>query len=190
MIANFDDREPLPLVSQVNPVALYQGIDYKSFNIIKTGLPVLLPGLPPLPPVFGILPQSGDIMIANSVTGTTLTGAPALYAATITSFGLEELYFGCTLNTILSFASLPVPCTIAFTGIKNGDDARRTTVNIRFNPQNPLKSSLGKATFEGEEWTDLTKLKLAVVQSTPTATLTGLFIDSIKYRNCTEPVSE
>ena len=185
-VATFDDRQPLPLVSQVNPVNLYRGLRYNSFNIINPGVPALLPGLS-IPPPAGILPQSGNIAIGNSIFGDVLAGEPAFYAATIPSFDLEELYFGCSLATVTSLATVPIPCTIAFTGVKKNVDAgggSRTTITFQFNPENPVISHLTRAGFKGPAWTDLYKVEVAVAGPIPAA-LSVLFVDSIKYKNCT-----
>jgi hypothetical protein len=185
-IATFDGRAPFPGVSIVNPVGLYRGLRYQSFNIVGAGV-ALSPNLE-VPPVLGLLPQSADIVIVASVVSQTLNGPAAIYAATIPSFVLQELYFGCEVSDGTEVGSVPIPRTVAFTGVKNNldqGDGERVTVNIPFGPENPVLSHLQRAVFEGKEWSGLNKLEVAIVQSSSTATLTVLYIDNIKYTNCT-----
>jgi hypothetical protein len=84
--------------------------------------------------------------------------------------------------------SIPVSCIVAFTGVRNSleqGDGERVTVNIPFATENPILSHLRRAEFEGEEWTNLNKLEIAIVQSSSTDTLTVLYVDNIKYVTCT-----
>ena len=179
-VATFDDRQPIPLVPEINTVGFYRGIRYNSFDIVKVGLPGL-------PPITGLIPQSGDIMIVNGLVADVLRGEPSFYTATIPAFDLEELYFGCTLNTVQSAVLIPTPCTVQFTGVKNNVDpggGTRTTITFQFNPENTVLSHLTRAAFEGPAWVNLQKIEVAIVQGVST-TLSVLFLDSIKYRNCT-----
>jgi hypothetical protein len=76
--------------------------------------------------------------------------------------------------------SVPIPCTVAFTVVKNNSDqgdGERVTVNIPFGSENPVISHLQRAVFEGKEWSGLNELEVAIVQSSSTATF-----DYLVYR--------
>jgi hypothetical protein len=79
-IATFDDRQPVPVVSLVNPVGQYRRLRYVStvvsWNIAGARV-ALSPDLA-VPPVLGLLPQSGDNTIATGLASQTLTGPPAI----------------------------------------------------------------------------------------------------------------
>jgi hypothetical protein len=171
--ATFDDRAPFPLDAALNPVGVYQGNFYQGFLVIEQLTSV------------GVIPQSGNIAIVTSIVGQTFQGAPSINAATIDAFSLVDLYFGCEVNDLNSVATIVVPCTVAFTGIKRGDGSQRTTNIYPFQPENPVTSHMTRAAFSGADWEDLMSVQVLIVQALTPGPVNALLLDSITIKNCT-----
>jgi hypothetical protein len=171
--ATFDDRAVVLAEPILNRVGVYNGNFYQSFVLAQLETPL------------GIIPESGDIVIgAGSLVGQVLSGNPSINTATIDAFNLIELYFGCLVNDLNTVASVPVPCTMAITGIKRGDGSQRTTLNYVFQPENPFTSHMSRAEFSGEEWEDLMTVEFFLMPALTPAPATVLLLDNITYKNC------
>ncbi|KAK3720806.1 hypothetical protein LTR37_003469 [Vermiconidia calcicola] len=167
-LATYDDLKAGPGISQINPAS--STAPSTSFQPGVLGVTIA-----------ALKPQSGKNVAANSITGSILTGSPALTpAAPFKRFTLHSCFFGCVANTVSSVAGVPQQCTVAFTAYKSGSSVPFDTINQQFDPTGPVLSSLNKATFP-ESWAEVGKISVAIVQSTTTSTLTGLFIDNAQY---------
>lgn len=174
-LATFDDLKAVPAISQINPVGNYKGLNYRSFNVLQ-------PGVLGVVQVAGIKPQSSPNVAANSITGTVLTGSPALIVnSQYTSFDLQSLYLACVVNSASSVAGVPQQCTIAFTAYKAGSKTAFQTINKQFDPTNAVLSNMVKTTFPSS-WNKLQRVEVAAVQATSTEPLNAVFIDSVSYK--------
>ncbi|KAM0696564.1 hypothetical protein Q7P36_003812 [Cladosporium allicinum] len=171
VLATFDDRTAIPAVSLINPVGNYKGLNWKALDILQAGVNG-----------FGaIIPQSGTIVAANGVPDTIRDGGISITAQSVKSFDLHYAYFGCVVDTVETAASVPQACTIAFSAYKKGQSEVYKTVNVQFNPSNPLISKMTKATFDSS-FAGLDRVDVAVVGGLTPSALTGLLIDNVQYR--------
>jgi hypothetical protein len=171
VLATFDDRTSIPGVSVINPVGNYKGLNWK-------GLEVLQPGVLGISP---IIPQSGINVAANGAPDTLLDGGISITANTVKKFDLHYAYFGCVVDTVETAASVAQACTVAFSGYKKGQSEVYKTVNVQFDPSNPLASKMTKATFDSS-FAGLDRVDVAVVGGLTPSALTGLLIDNVQYR--------
>lgn len=173
ILATFDDKSSLPAVSELNPVGIYNGLNYQGFDVLQAGLLG----------INAVTAESGINVAANSIVGDILQGSPAFIAATVSTFDLQSLYFGCVVNTLESAVSVPEECTIAFTAFKKGSSTPYETVNQQFNPSNPLISGMTEVTFPSS-WKGLERVEISIVQALLTSTLSALLIDNVAYKAC------
>jgi hypothetical protein len=171
VLATFDDRTSIIGVSVINPVGNYKGLNWK-------GLEVLQPGVLGISP---IIPQSGINVAANGAPTQLLQGGISITAQSVKAFDLQQAYFGCTVNTVETAASLPQACTVAFSGYKKGQSEVFKTVNVQFNPENPVSSKMAKAEFDSS-FAGLDRVDVALVAGLTPTTLAGLLIDNVQYR--------
>lgn len=175
-LATFDDLTGIPAVSEINPVGTYKGLQYNSFDVLVQGVAGVF--------VTGIIPQSGDQVAANSITGDVLSGAPAFIPASpYKTLNLQSLYMACVANSVESVTGVPEQCTIAFTAYLPGSNVAYQTINEQFDPTNAVLSKMTKVTFPAE-WIQMAKIEIAIVQSTTTSALTALLLDNVAYSVC------
>lgn len=173
-LATFDDIQALPALSELSPIGVYKGLEYRALDTLIQGLLGQT--------ITGVVPHSGDQVAANGVTDNLLTGSgPALIPADGNkALDLESLYFGCVVNSAETAAGVPSECTVAFTAYLPGQAVAYETINQQFNPKNPLRADMTKAVFP-KTWVKMGKIEIAVVQALATSTLTGLLLDDVKY---------
>lgn len=174
-LATFDDIKALPGASELSPIGVYKGLQYRSLDTLVQGLLGQT--------ITGVVPHSGDQVAANGVTDNLLTGSgPAFIpAAGNKALDLESLYFGCVVNSAESVVGVPTECTVAFTAYEVGQTVAYQTINQQFNPENLLRSEMTKVVFP-KTWCKMGKIEIAVVQAAATSALTGLLIDDVKYK--------
>ncbi|KAK5170314.1 uncharacterized protein LTR77_004901 [Saxophila tyrrhenica] len=173
-LAKFDDLTAVPGISQINPVGIYKGINYRSFNVLQNGVLGAAQ-------VSGVKAQSGSQVAANSITGTVLTGSPALIPASpYKSFNLQSLYFGCVVNSAVSVSGVPQQCTVAFTSYLPGSNVAYQTINQQFDPSNAVLSKMTQVTFP-KSWQKMGRVSISIVQATTTSPLAALFLDNVQY---------
>jgi hypothetical protein len=171
VLATFDDRTSIPGVSLINPVGNYKGLNWKALDILQAGVNG-----------FGaVIAQSGSNVAANGVPDTLRDGGISITAQSVKSFDLEYAYFGCVVDTVETAASVAQACTVAFSGYKKGQSEVFKTVNVQFNPTNPLASKMTKATFD-RSFAGLDRVDVAIVGGLTPSVLTGLLIDNVQYR--------
>ena len=124
---------------------------------------------------------AGANVAANGVPATIRDGGISITAQSVKSFDLHYAYFGCVVDTVETAASVPQACTIAFSAYKKGQSEVYKTVNVQFNPSNPLISKMTKATFDSS-FAGLDRVDVAVVGGLTPSALTGLLIDNVQYR--------
>jgi hypothetical protein len=171
VLATFDDRTAIPAVSLINPVGNYKGLNWKALDILQAGLNGQ----------GAVIAQSGANVAANGVPDTIRNGGISITAQSVKSFDLHYAYFGCVVDTVETAASVPQACTIAFSAYKKGQSEVYKTVNVQFNPSNPLISKMTKATFDSS-FAGLDRVDVAVVGGLTPSALTGLLIDNVQYR--------
>lgn len=171
VLATFDDRTAIPAVSLINPVGNYKGLNWKALDILQAGLNGQ----------GAVIAQSGANVAANGVPDTIRDGGISITAQSVKSFDLHYAYFGCVVDTVETAASVPQACTIAFSAYKTGQSEVYKTVNVQFNPSNPLISKMTKATFDSS-FAGLDRVDVAVVGGLTPSALTGLLIDNVQYR--------
>jgi hypothetical protein len=171
VLATFDDRTAIPAVSLINPVGNYKGLNWKALDILQAGLNGQ----------GAVIAQSGANVAANGVPDTIRDGGISITAQSVKSFDLHYAYFGCVVDTVETAASVPQACTIAFSAYKKGQSEVYKTVNVQFNPSNPLISKMTKATFDSS-FAGLDRVDVAVVGGLTPSALTGLLIDNVQYR--------
>lgn len=171
VLATFDDRTAIPAVSLINPVGNYKGLNWKALDILQAGLNGQ----------GAVIAQSGANVAANGVPDTIRDGGISITAQSVKSFDLHYAYFGCVVDTVETAASVPQACTIAFSAYKKGQSEVYKTVNVQFNPSNPLISKMTKTTFDSS-FAGLDRVDVAVVGGLTPSALTGLLIDNVQYR--------
>ena len=171
VLATFDDRTAIPAVSLINPVGNYKGLNWKALDILQAGLNGQ----------GAVIAQSGANVAANGVPDTIRDGGISITAQSVKSFDLHYAYFGCVVDTVETAASVPQACTIAFSAYKKGQSEVYKTVNVQFNPSNPLILKMTKATFDSS-FAGLDRVDVAVVGGLTPSGLTGLLIDNVQYR--------
>ncbi|CZT18131.1 uncharacterized protein RCC_03971 [Ramularia collo-cygni] len=174
-LATFDDIKALPALSELSPIGVYKGLEYRSFDTLVAGLLGQVPT--------GVLPKSGNQVAVNGLTDNLLTGSgPAFIPANGNkALDLESLYFGCVVNSVETVTGVPTECTVAFTAYLEGQEVSYETINQQFNPENLLRAEMTKAVFP-KTWCKMGKIEIAVVQALATSTLTGLLLDDVKYK--------
>jgi hypothetical protein len=171
VLATFDDRTSIPAVSEINPVGNYKGLNWKALDILQAGVNG-----------FGaVIAESGANVAANGVSDTLLDGGISITAQSVKKFDLHYAYFGCVVDTVETAASVAQACTVAFSGYKKGQSEVYKTVNVQFDPTNPLASKMTRADFDFS-FADLDRVDIAVVGGLTPIALTGLLIDNVQYR--------
>ena len=162
----------MPGLSELSPVGTYQGLIYNGFDVLSAGVDGQN----------AVAPESGVNVAANGNIND-LTSSPSINASSsISSFDLTYLYFGCVLDTEETLASAPQDCTISFTAFKAGSQAAYQTLDYSFTPSALLDAPMVQAVFPSN-WTYLSLVEIAVVESTSTALLTGLLVDNVEHCN-------
>ncbi|KAK5172827.1 uncharacterized protein LTR77_002947 [Saxophila tyrrhenica] len=143
--AKFDDRTGLPTLGST--VGIYQGLQFKNFDVVLESLPVVNGQ------VTGVTPQSKANAAGFGTVTSTLQGPSSLLAqypgSTTNSFDLNAFFFGCILNGLNTEATTPISCDVIVRGFRG---ARRVaTSKFEFKatpPVQPMKKVTLNSRFE------------------------------------------
>ena len=118
----------MPLVT-LSPTGEYKDLYYQGFATIEAGVAGI---------ETGIKPESESNVIVSGFNTELLDGPPTFYAeyadSEIKDFSLKSLYYGCTLATLETVASVPVACTVKATAYAEEDGVPVASQEFEFNP--------------------------------------------------------
>jgi hypothetical protein len=90
------------------------------------------------------------------------------------------MYFACaTINR--SRVSVPEQCTISFTAHKTDEGAAFDTLDATFVPTNDQSSNMRQVVFP-DNWTDLVRVRMVIIESTGDFAYSSIFIDNVAFR--------
>ncbi|KAK4548458.1 hypothetical protein LTR36_009368 [Oleoguttula mirabilis] len=166
VFATFDDLNSVSGGADGEPLGVYRGLNYTSFAVlsIEEG-------------ENAIIPQS----VPSVATHYISEGAISITAATVKSFDLLSLYFGCTEGFRLTGLTRPEQCTVAFTVYKQGIAAVFQTFLGQYDPTDPVIASMTNVPFP-TNFTGLDRVDIKVVQTTLTPRVTAVLIDNVAYK--------
>ncbi|ETS83194.1 hypothetical protein PFICI_05070 [Pestalotiopsis fici W106-1] len=179
-VSNYDNLNAPALVDSLKTVGVYNGLDYNGFS-------------PAAPPAFlgGVIPNTKKNVIVASLTSDILNlGTDSLkifgtIAAQkpVIGFDLTSFYFGCTLFTPASSATIPLSCTISVAGFyANGKPA--PTVKFSFSPTaGILAPSAMKLAVLPTTYRALKNVTIGVDSSQVIVPATALALDSVSHCN-------
>lgn len=176
VLATFDDLTAVPGVSELSPVGVYKGLNWTSLDVLQLDLNG--------DEVAGVNAESSPNVAANGVTDDLVHGGIRITTATVSAFDFQSAYIACVVNSVETVAGVPETCTVAFTAYKAGSTIAYQTINEEFNPTNAVTSNMQKVVFPST-WLAMSRVDIAVVQSTSSATLTGFLLDSVSYKTYT-----
>lgn len=161
----FDDITVAVAGTSLQPIGVYDNLEYADFNVIDIGAGVtgVTPQSSPNVATFGILTGGGT-------SGTLETTGNVLY------FALKYFYFGCVVMTEESLASLPSTCSISVMGSRDGTTI--ATEDFTFTASGATLQALEKVTFNAQ-WDAVDEV--VITDTSALAVTQAVIIDNVSY---------